>query len=338
LQGLIFLSKLNPVSVGQANNQQTHPGAPMTKALQTYTQTHARRRLLLALGAMPLLAASLSACASDMRYLPAPGPVQLQVVDRASGQPLTVYEQGARRFVAGTPGARYALRVSNHTASRVLVVLAVDGVNVLTGQTAGSGQTGYVLDPGSSHDITGWRKSDSAVAAFEFAALSDSYAARTGRPGNVGVIGMAAFFEKPEQPQQFSKQMAPMAAQSMGAAESSSTAATPPPGAPAPASAQDADRSDSAPQRRRADAVAPSAALAAKSSDKLGTAHGQREYSVVTRTSFERQSNRPNWVMEVAYDSRANLIATGVIPAPVRQARAFPLDPQQGFVPDPPQR
>jgi hypothetical protein len=323
----------------------------MPKALPTHSRahhrSHPRRRLLLALGAMPLLAASLTACASDRRYTPAPGPVHMQVVDRETGQPLSVYEQGARRFVAGTPGARYALRVSNHTASRVLVVVAVDGVNVLTGQTAGSGQTGYVLDPGSSHDITGWRKSDSAVAAFEFAALRDSYAARTGRPGNVGVIGMAAFFERAVQPQiskHFSREAAPMSPQSMGAAESSSTAAAQPPGAPAPASAsaQDADRSESAGRRQRADAsaqnTAPSAALAAKSFEKLGTAHGQREYSVVTRTHFERQSNTPNLVMEVAYDSRDNLIAAGVIPAPVRQARAFPLDPQQGYVPDPPQR
>jgi hypothetical protein len=318
---------------------QAHTRAHNRAHTQAHTQahTHPRRRLLLALTALPLLATSLAACASDLRFTPAPGPVQMQVVDRESGQPLTVYEQGRRRFVAGTPGARYALRVSNHTAGRVLVVLAVDGVNVLTGQTAGSGQTGYVLDPGSSHDITGWRKSDSAVAAFEFAALRDSYAARTGRPGHVGVIGMAAFFERPTQPQ-ISQQVAPSAPQSMGAAEASNTASSRLGGvpAPAPASAQDAERSESAPQRRSADAAAPSAALAARSSEKLGTAHGQREYSVVTRTSFDRQSNTPNLVMEVAYDSRDNLVAAGVIPPPIRQARAFPLDEPLRFVPDPP--
>ena len=79
-----------------------------------------------------------------------------------------------------------------------MVVLSVDGVNVITGETASVGQTGYVLDPWQSYDIAGWRKSDTAIASFVFAALGDSYAARTGRPGNVGVIGMAAFLEKPE--------------------------------------------------------------------------------------------------------------------------------------------
>ena len=38
------------------------------------------------------------------------------------------------------------------------------------------------------------RLSDSEVAAFVFASLPQSYAARTGRPGDVGVIGLAAWY------------------------------------------------------------------------------------------------------------------------------------------------
>src|SRR6185437_10990140 len=70
---------------------------------------------------------------------------------------------------------------TNHTGGRVLVVMSVDGVNIITGQTAGYGQRGYVFGPYQSYDVTGWRK---------------SYAARTGRPGDVGVIGVAAFKER----------------------------------------------------------------------------------------------------------------------------------------------
>ena len=46
-------------------------------------------------------------------------------------------------------------------------------------------------------EIDGWRKSMDEVAAFYFTALPDSYAARTGRPDNVGVIGVALFREEP---------------------------------------------------------------------------------------------------------------------------------------------
>ena len=43
--------------------------------------------------------------------------------------------------------------------------------------------------------IDGFRLSDSHVAAFRFGSVSESYAARTGRGANVGVIGFAVFAE-----------------------------------------------------------------------------------------------------------------------------------------------
>ena len=42
-------------------------------------------------------------------------------------------------------------------------------------------------------DIDGWRKSMDDIAQFYFTHLPDSYAARNGRPGNVGVVGIASF-------------------------------------------------------------------------------------------------------------------------------------------------
>ena len=89
------------------------------------------------------------------------------------------------------------MRIRNCTGARVLVVTSVDGVNVISGDTAAPSQSGYVLEPWGSVEITGWRKSLSRTAAFYFTDLGDSYAARTGRPQNVGVIGVAVFQEKP---------------------------------------------------------------------------------------------------------------------------------------------
>ncbi len=53
-------------------------------------------------------------------------------------------------------------------------------------------QTGYVFYARQAYDIAGWRKSDSEIAAFTFTSIPKSYAARTGRPQNVGVIGRGA--------------------------------------------------------------------------------------------------------------------------------------------------
>ena len=72
---------------------------------------------------------------------------------------------------------------------------------------------------------------------------------------------------------------------------------------------------------------------AARDEKKLGTGHGEREYSPTTQTAFERASSTPSEIVQVRYDSYANLLASGVIPrapAAPRVPTAFP-----SFVPDP---
>lgn len=288
------------------------------------------RRFLLSLAA----AAALSACGTPPA-LAAGNLVDVQVVDRASHSVLPDYRHRGLSYVAGRPGDRYAVRLSNRSGQRVLVVLSVDGVNAITGETASTSQTGYVLAPYQTADITGWRKSDREAAAFYFTALPDSYAARTDRPDNVGVIGAAVFRERvqpppPPPPRAFEppysggrfdrEQRAESSAverQAQGAAadaanQSAARAAPMSPAAPAPSLAQ-------APREREA----------AKAAEKLGTGHGEREYSPMGRTQFERASSSPNEVVQIRYDSYANLQASGVIPS-----RRVP-DPFPGFVRDP---
>jgi hypothetical protein len=296
----------------------------------------ARRHAALCL-AGALLLAQLPACAS--RPQTEAQLVSMSIVDRETGQAMSTYRKDGRTYVAGRPTARYAVRLANQTGGRVMVVLSVDGVNVITGETASVGQTGYVLDPWQSYDIAGWRKSDTAIASFVFAALGDSYAARTGRPGNVGVIGMAAFLEKPEAPALRQRQDPPATAErpgSVGKAESRTDAAKVQ--ADAGNAAAPATLAERGADRQAAGEVAQSAAARPAPTERLGTGHGQREWSVSRRTRFEKLSSTPQDVVEIAYDSLDNLVRAGVIPAPTAQARAFPSDGLRGFVPDPPRR
>ncbi|MFB9066977.1 hypothetical protein [Pseudofulvimonas gallinarii] len=230
----------------------------------------------------------------------------IEIYDRSSGRVLPVYRHEGRHYVAGQPGNEYEIRVRSRTGSRVLAVTSVDGVNVVTGQTASPGQGGYVLEPFASQSIAGWRKSMERTAAFYFTSLPDSYAARTGRPHDVGVIGVALFTEaQPYRPPQIA--MEPQFRRGEDA-----------PAAPA--------------ARAPADSAAGSAARA---QEKLGTGHGRSEYSSARYTSFQRRSSQPDEVIEIWYDSEANLVAMGVIDAPPwrpGRPRAFPA----GFVPDPP--
>jgi hypothetical protein len=283
----------------------------------------------------------------------APDPVELSVVNRDNGQTLKVWRHHGRLFVAGDVGARYGLRVSNHTDGRVLVVMSVDGVNILTGETAGYGQRGYVFNPYQSYDVNGWRKSNTEIADFTFAPLPRSYAARTGRPSDVGVIGIAVFKERvvapvpivaaPEkgraqwagppppavpapQPPPIQPHIAPPAPINIAPPQSVFIAPVPPaPLAPAPASVL--DRSASTPALKSQD-------------EKLGTAHGAREWSTATTVPFVRATPNPEIVKQIEYDTRDHLVASGVIPPsddPNHRSRPFPSNPDgSGYVPDPP--
>ena len=259
---------------------------------------------------MYLLTLLILTLSTAMAAFPAPAAahgrvVELNVVDRDSGQPLHVHYRDDQAFVEGRPGQRYAIRLANRSGGRVLAVLSVDGINAVSGQTAAPDQAGYVLEPYQSTDVAGWRKSLSDVAAFEFSALPDSYAARTGRPGDVGVIGIAVFRERPSPP--------PRPRISHGKTGSARAEAMHPPAA----ARAPADTVQAAPQMQQS----------------IGTAHGQREYSRVERTQFQRASGPPAEMVALRYDRRDNLIAMGVIaPPPHRPGpRVFP----GSFVPDP---
>ncbi|MFT4257190.1 MAG: hypothetical protein QM599_09585 [Pseudoxanthomonas sp.] len=276
------------------------------------------RKLLLGkllLGASALLAL---ACAP----LAARDLVELSVIDRDTGRTLSQYPHRGDTWVAGTPGHRYGVRMTNTTGRRVLVVLSVDGVNAVSGQTADPSQTGYVLDPWESAEISGWRKSLDEIAQFVFTDLGDSYAARTGRPRNVGVIGIAVFEEKP-------RYVRP---------------------APVPAPPLARERADESPAHEgragnaQAEAAAPASSAKAIAADgtarqQIGTGHGRREWSPIGQTEFVRASRNPAQVSELRYEDVRRLVALGIVPrtGPYRPSRhdaphAFP----SGFVADPP--
>ena len=109
----------------------------------------------------------------------------VEIYDRTAGRTLPIYEHEGRLYVAGEPRHQYELRVRNSSGARVLAVTSVDGVNVITGQTAAQEQSGYVLGAHDSVRIEGWRKNLDELATFYFTKLADSYAARTGRPRDV---------------------------------------------------------------------------------------------------------------------------------------------------------
>ncbi|HEY6620828.1 MAG TPA: hypothetical protein VIY68_14880 [Steroidobacteraceae bacterium] len=255
----------------------------------------------------------------------------VQIIDRDTGSVLPMYRSRGEYWVAGRPGARYSIMIQNHRSERLLAVTAVDGINVISGETGAWGQSGYVFSPGESYEIAGWRKSNAEIAAFNFTSAGNSYAERTGRPANIGVIGVALFLERPSRAPRYEsldrRSQEPGYAQNRieGGADGAARAAPPSPAAAA-----------SAPRLAE---VKPSEALSYTApAPKLGTGHGARETSYVQDTTFDRLSNTPNELIKIRYDSYENLVAMGVVPARPAWQRPnpFPDSPIQRYVPDPP--
>ncbi|MDP1537542.1 MAG: hypothetical protein Q8L95_10205 [Burkholderiales bacterium] len=250
---------------------------------------------------------------------------EIVIHDRAQNRALPVYLHEGRHYVVGHPGNEYEIRLRNRQRSDILAVVSVDGVDVITGDTADWQHSGYVLGSQQSFGIKGWRKNLERTAAFYFTALPDSYAARTGRPEHVGVIGIAVFRKKPEPLMQYSP---PRLAGRAADAD-----------APAPATGA-AERSagsasdDFAGPGNGSRAEAP--ATTARKSARLGTGHGRSETSVVTYTEFERATTAPAEIITIYYDSYHNLVAQGIIRAPsLTRPAPFPVPFPGRFAPDP---
>jgi hypothetical protein len=249
--------------------------------------------------------------------------VDIEVLARAGYRAAAIpsYWYQGQNYVEGRQSQEFRVRLRNKTGERVMAVLSVDGINAISGETAGLNQTGYVLAPYQVLDVDGWRKSNAQTAAFYFTHIADSYGARTGRPDNVGVIGAAVFREQQTQ------YYAPYE-------ENERYSRTEP----------YRDKSANAAPSARASGAAPAASAPAESKSygladgggaPIGTGHGRREYRPSVNVEFNREDNVYE-LLNIRYDSRENLIAQGVIPPNGYYRRGAPeAFPQGGFTPDP---
>ena len=92
-------------------------------------------------------------------------------------------------FVEGRKGSEYSLRISNNTNIKKRLVVSVDGLNVLTGDT--NWDKAYVVDAYGVIDIPGWRINKDKVAKFVFESKSGAYNQESQQ--NIGVIGVMEY-------------------------------------------------------------------------------------------------------------------------------------------------
>ncbi|HET7754813.1 MAG TPA: hypothetical protein VFK85_12965 [Anaeromyxobacteraceae bacterium] len=209
------------------------------------------------------------------------GPFSVELVDE-HGRGLATFHHRGRTYVLGALGERYSIRVWNDSGRRAEAVVSVDGRDVVDGRTASWEKRGYVVEPGDQLTIDGFRLSERSVAAFRFASVRDSYAAKMGSARDVGVVGVAVFAElEPRGP--VAPYGTPRDERSAPSAESRS---------PAPGSA----REDRRHTERRG----------------LGTEFAEERRSRVRDVTFARANTRPETVLVLRYDDRPGLLALGI--------------------------
>ncbi len=128
--------------------------------------------------------------------------VDVDVVSDARGT-LPLYRAGSRghgthrSWLEARKGERYGIRIRNHTARRIAVVVAVDGRNIISGERSDlrGDERMYVLAPYESTTYDGWRTARDTVNRFYFTEPGDSYAAVFGDQSAMGVIAVAVYRE-----------------------------------------------------------------------------------------------------------------------------------------------
>jgi hypothetical protein len=135
----------------------------------------------------------------NVRYAADGSLVDVQVMVDGLNAPLYFRPNGSDRFYfQAFKGRNYSLVVRNNTARRVGVLIAVDGLNVVTGERSSlsRNESMYVLDPYERAVIRGWRTSLDQVRRFVFVDEERSYAERTGQAnGDLGWIRVLSFRE-----------------------------------------------------------------------------------------------------------------------------------------------
>ena len=112
------------------------------------------------------------------------------------GKPVKKINYQGKTYLPVVKGSVFSVKITNQSNRRICAVISVDGLSVMNGKNASKDDSGYIIDAWCVETIEGWRRGSEEVAQFEISNKEESYAGKTDRPQNVGVIGVAVYPEK----------------------------------------------------------------------------------------------------------------------------------------------
>jgi hypothetical protein len=110
-----------------------------------------------------------------------------------------VHQEGSFFYVEAVKGNRYSIQVTNKSNSRVGMVIAVDGRNIISGKKSDLKRIEqmYIIGPYESNTFEGWRTGMDRTNRFYFTDQSDSYAEKVFADATaMGTIALAVYREK----------------------------------------------------------------------------------------------------------------------------------------------
>ncbi len=245
-----------------------------------------------------------------------PFPVRVDVVNdagRAFRQyPIRGGYNVKRAYIQATNRQQYNIRVRNMTGRRIGVVVTVDGRNILSGKKSWlrSNEKMYLLEPYQTSVYKGWRTGQNRINRFFFTEAGNSYAGAWGDRSAMGVIAVAAFYEKRRPVYR-----APVTKSRRAEADLAAPAPMPAP--------------------------APGSMYRKKSRGNAGTGFGRSERSDSTTVAFTPETNAAAKFF-YKYEWREKLCKRGIIVCHRRPARPVPhnrfWNDNQGYAPPPPGR
>lgn len=232
------------------------------------------------------------------------------------GKPIQEYHKDGRTFVEGRRGSNFELELKNLTCRRILVHPTVDGLSAMSGKEASRlDNDGYVLHGFQTAVIPGWRLNDDEVAHFFFAGDGKSYAEKTGKGRDKGVIACAVWEEKvivrPETC--FFSSSAPCAGE-LNTEMNSATMEW------MPSASHETKTSGSITRGARKRGMR----MNKVATQNLGTGFGERTQHEVHTTTFDKATDEPVVVATIYYDDLKGLRARGINIQRQRKRNRFP--------------
>ncbi len=205
------------------------------------------------------------------------------------------------------------MQVTNRTGQRLGVLMAVDGLNVVSGErelapTPAGSRPGrmYVLAPWEDVTVRGWRSSLEEVRQFRFVDEQASYAARTDQAnGKMGWIEVTVYRER--QAPVWRPWLRDEPARERDGGPSASKSA---PSAPAPQA--EARAQEKGEREGYSDEATVGSGLRAESYP--GTGWGESRHDPVVTVQFEPERGAAE-TLTVRYEYRAALVRLGLLPS-----------------------